>query len=125
MRFLLDNNLSPALAEALTEAGHPSMHVKEYGLAQAADEIVLDKAAAEDRVLISADTDFGTILSRRKVGKPSVILFRRPTGRRPHEQLMSILTNLDEVADRLEQGAIVVIERRRIRVRGLPILPDH
>ena len=64
MRFLVDNNLSPILAGILRRAGHDVSHVREIGLQAAADEVVLARAQAEQRVVVSADTDFGGLLSR-------------------------------------------------------------
>ncbi len=64
MRLLLDNNLSPRLSAYLRDAGHDVEHVRDHGLQAAPDEEVLHVASVHDRVLISADTDFGTLLAR-------------------------------------------------------------
>ena len=82
MRFLVDNALSPALATLLTQAGHDALHVRTIELQRAEDIVIFDKAAAEDRIVVSADTDFGALLAARNVQKPSVIQFRGPGSRK-------------------------------------------
>ena len=123
MRFLLDQNLSERLTTLLSDAGHDALHVRSLGLSTAADPVILERAAAERRVLVSADTDFGALLASGHRDAPSVILFRRERPRRPEAQAALLLASLDRLVDTLEEGAIVVIEQTRIRVRRLPIIP--
>ena len=52
---------------------------------------------------------------------PSVLLIRRLTGRRAAEQSAIILANLDQIAEDLTAGAVVVIGDDRIRIRRLPM----
>jgi predicted nuclease of predicted toxin-antitoxin system len=87
----------------------------------ATDEEILDLAAKEGRIIVSADTDFGTILALRRTAEPSVVIFRRSSGRRPEQQAKLLLEQLPRVADSLEGGSVVVIEEDRLRVRALPI----
>jgi len=123
MRFLIDNNLSPLLADHLKAAGHDAAHVRDYGLQAATDSVVLARARGDHRVLISADTDFGMLLAREKAARPSILLIRRLVGRRAADQAAVILANLDLVADDLEAGAVVVLTDEWVRVRRLPIGP--
>jgi predicted nuclease of predicted toxin-antitoxin system len=99
MRLLLDNNLSPRLSVLLREAGHDTQHIRDQGLKAASDEVVLEYARSHRRVLISADTDFGTLLARSGAKTPSIVLNRRSRGRRPGQIAALLLANLDQIAD--------------------------
>lgn len=125
MRFLLDNNLSPALVAVLSAAGHDSEHVREHGMGSAPDEEVLELARRNRRVLISADTDFGMLLARTGAPGPSVVLIRRSRARRTKELAALLLANLGQVSDDLAVGAIVVVADTDVRVRRLPIPPGQ
>jgi predicted nuclease of predicted toxin-antitoxin system len=123
--FLIDNALSPMLADSLRRAGFDAVHVQERSLATADDETIFDLAAKESRVLVSMDTDFGTILANRQASKPSVIPFHRRAGRRPATQFELLTKNLPQIGDALIDGSVVVFEQSRIRIRRLPIGSDH
>lgn len=120
MRFLIDNALSPALAAELRSAGCDAIHVRDIGLAAADDLTIFERAATEGRIVVSADTDFGTLLALRRSSKPSVILFRLGSRRTPKHQTELLKSNLASLSEALEHGCVAVVEDRRIRVRRLP-----
>ena len=103
-------------------ARRPRRAARSYNRAAASGRLVIfDKAAAVDRIVVSADTDFGALLAARNVRKPSVIQFRGPGSRKPDALARVMLSNLPQLSDALERGSIVTFEPSRVRVRALPI----
>lgn len=73
--------------------------------------------------MVSADTDFGTLLAVRQQTSPSVILFRHGSQHRPADEAALLKANLPQLVGDLEAGSIVVIQPYRIRIRALPLIP--
>ena len=125
MKFLVDQNRSPRLAQLLRQAGHDAVHTLERGLEQADDDVLLDMARDEQRIVISGDTDFGALLALARQNSPSVILFRSRHHRTAEQQVAVILEHINDLADDLTNGAVAVITDERIRVRRLPLLHNE
>lgn len=98
------------------------MHTIDLGFEQAEDTDVLLRAQSEERIVVSADTDFGALLAESGTAAPSVILIRRTADRSTSRLLRVLLANLAAVADALNEGAVVVFDAERVRVRRLPLL---
>jgi predicted nuclease of predicted toxin-antitoxin system len=121
VRLLLDANLSPEVARRLKDAEHDAIHVSEIGLLSAPDPEIMEAAARESRVLLTADADFGALLALGFHAAPSVVLLRSADHLRPSEQAELLAANLPLIAEDLEKGVIASLTRDRLRVRELPI----
>jgi len=125
VKLLLDANLSPEVARLLNQAGHDAIHVADIGLLSAPDPEILQAAAKEEQVLLTADSDFGALLALGSLAAPSVVLLRSADHMRSTEQAELIAANLPSISDDLETGAIASLTRDRLRVRELPIAKEH
>ena len=117
----MDNALPPRLATMLREAWHDVVHLREYRIQSAPDDVVLYRAINERRVLLSADTDFGALLAHRGDSRASFILFREPSLVHAEDYAVRLLRLVPVVEPELDKGAIVVFRNGLVRVRRLPI----
>ena len=119
MRFLLDMNLPPSMAEWMRADGHDAVHVRDLGLAQYADCEIFARATADRRIVVTFDLDFGEIAAFARSSGIGVVLLRLRLAR--HSYLRERLRSaLGEAAEALQSGAIVLVEDARIRIRRPP-----
>ncbi len=120
MRFLADAGISPKTVEFLRRNGHDAVHVRELAMQRAGDPLIVEKARADNRVLLTFDLDFGAILALGVVDRPSAVIFRLAD-----ETVDSVNRRLEvvlsEQAKALESGALILVEDARYRIRLLPI----
>ena len=119
MRFLADMGVNIRIVEWLRNNGHDAKHLREEGLHRMANGEIFEKAIDENRIIITFDLDFGEIVALSKGKKVSVVLFRLHNTRTSHliRRLSSVLR---DTASALEEGAVVVVEESRHRVRYFP-----
>lgn len=118
MKLLLDMNLSPAWSAHLSQAGHNVLHWLDVGQPDAADAVILEWARQSGRVIVTADLDFGAMLTAMGSAQPSVVQIRTETT--AVSRIGSVVTEaLDRAAAELEGGAIVTVEDSRVRIRLL------
>ena len=119
MRFLLDMNLPPAIAEWLQSKGHDAVHIREIGLGHLPDREVFARAAEEGWIVVTFDLDFGEIAGLAGATGATVLLLRL---RLAHQDYLRqrLQAAIVEAAETLEAGATVVVEDARIRIRRMP-----
>lgn len=123
MKLLLDQGLPLSAASLLRDAGIDTIHVGEIDLSAAEDGEIIQRAREDNRVVVTLDADFHTLLALNEAVSPSVIRIRIE---RLRAQALTelLLRTISECEEELQQGAAVTIETRRIRIRHLPLLPD-
>lgn len=99
---------------------HDAVHLVDYGMAEAPDETVLERARQEDRILISADMDFPRIVALGGWARPSLVIFRNSV-RSLARQIQRLSEYLSAVRPALEEGAIATFDHSVVRIRALPI----
>jgi predicted nuclease of predicted toxin-antitoxin system len=112
--------VSRRVVEWLRSNGHDAVHLRDEGLQKLPDSEIFQKALREKRIVVTFDLDFGEILAACGGQIVSVILFRvRNT--RPDFVIQRLDVVLAQSSSELGQGAIIVVEDGRHRVRKLPI----
>jgi predicted nuclease of predicted toxin-antitoxin system len=110
MRFLVDENVGPAVSRWLRRKGHDVFSVYEQAPG-IDDDTVLEKERSENRILITNDKDFGDKVYREKQSHRGVILLRLDDER--SSKKIKILEHLiAEHAGRLPDNFIVATDKR-------------
>ena len=120
MKFLIDMPVTPDAGPHLRAAGHDAVHAVDLGLARSSDNELLTVARREERVIITADLDYPRLIALQQADRPGVILFRG--GAYSDREMLALLDRVLARASTLDlEHSIVVVDRKRIRRRALPI----
>jgi predicted nuclease of predicted toxin-antitoxin system len=119
--FLADENIHPVVASLLRESGCEVTELRQAGMTGADDLTVLRLAYTQQRVILTHDSDFGTLAILR--GEPIIgIVYLRPGHINPRFTFVTLMELLDRDFD-LTSPFIITAEHRggrvRIRVRLL------
>ena len=121
LRFLIDMNLPSKTVTNLQQQDWNVRRVSQVLPMDAEDSEILEFARQQNRVIITQDLDFSSLLALGGYEKPSLITFRlsMPDSETITQKLLDIMPHIE---DRLVEGCAVTIDDRRVRVRRLPIL---
>jgi predicted nuclease of predicted toxin-antitoxin system len=104
------------VVEWLRVEGHDVVHLREENLHTLPDPKIFEKAISDRRVLLTFDLDFGEVVGLSGTRSPGVVIFRLRNTTTPH--VIARLRNvLEQSSKDLGDGAIVVVEETRHRVR--------
>lgn len=118
MRLLLDQDVYAATARFLAELGHDIVGAAQIGLSRASDEHLLEVAQKEERILVTRDRDFGTLVFVNALRAGVLYLRMLPsTQDLVHHELVRVLQSysIEEL-----RNAFVVVEAHGHRFRRLP-----
>ena len=104
----------------LTDAGIEVVHWSMVGDPVAIDRVVMSYAQTHGYIVFTKDLDFRTLLAIAKSRLPSVVQVRNQD-LLPAAISDVVISALRQVQEQLESGALVTIDRSRLRIRILPI----
>jgi predicted nuclease of predicted toxin-antitoxin system len=116
VKLKLDENIGRRGLELLRAAGHDVMTVRDQGLGGAKDESLFKTCAAEGRVLITLDHDFGQVTRFPPEQSAGVIVLEigpRPSGLALLNRLRDFLAVLKT---RSVIGSLWIVEPGRVRI---------
>jgi predicted nuclease of predicted toxin-antitoxin system len=115
MRFLVDECTGPRVADWLTNQGRDVFSAFHQSRG-ASDEELLNRANAEDRILITNDRDFGELIFRESRPHRGVV-FLRLHDERAANKIRVVEQLLANHSDRLP-GQFVVVTESQLRITG-------
>ena len=116
MRLFADENLARAIVIWLRDQGHDVLYASDLQPG-ASDIDWLERAEAEERVILTSDKDFGDLIFRDRLTSHGVVLLRLAD-----MPLMERLARLQRVWSSVEShsiGKFIVITPSKVRVRDL------
>lgn len=116
MRFLTDRCAGRRLAEWLRNEGHDVVEARVLG-PDPGDKALLERAEAEDRVLITLDKDFGELIYLRRVSHAGLVLLPDVRVSQRIETVRAVIEGHGRV---LEERAVVTVRGGRIRISHPP-----
>jgi predicted nuclease of predicted toxin-antitoxin system len=117
MRLLADENIPGDTIRALRAAGHDVFAAAEAAPG-AADQVLLDRARSEARVVLTFDRDFGELAVREPSEAPTGVVLLRftpPDAAAVTRVVLELLTRSDLTIE----AFLSVVEARHIRQRPL------
>ena len=120
MKILIDMNLSPDWTEVFAKHEIAAVHWSTIGNPQAEDIELIDWARKNKHVLFTHDLDFGTMLALTGATSPSVIQARTQDVTPAHLETL-VVKVLQENKAILDDGALIVLDENRSRIRILPL----
>ncbi len=118
--LLLDQGIPRSLVKLLQASGIDAEHVGDIKMSTAKDSEIIKYSKKNNRIIITLDSDFHTLLALSSDSIPSVVRIRIE-GLKSPDYLPLIQTVIEQCEEDLKQGCVVSVQENQIRVRRLPI----
>lgn len=120
MKILVDTNLSPEWTGVLKEQGRESVHWSEVGDPRAPDKEIMEWAKKQQYIVFTHDLDFGALLAATRGNSPSVMQIRTKDVN-PHHIKDIVCQAFQEFENYLREGALITVDKNKMRARILPL----
>jgi predicted nuclease of predicted toxin-antitoxin system len=114
LRFLVDVNVGLAVADSLQNSGHDVTFAGDVDW-RMPDTDMLSLAEAEQRIVLTMDTDFGELVYHSRQPHTGVLLLRVPGANR-EEKIRVVQEIVSRYGDQLP-GHFCVYRQGRLRIR--------
>jgi predicted nuclease of predicted toxin-antitoxin system len=121
MKVLADMNIPQDWIPMLESYGWETVHWSEIGDMRASDTEIMSWALNNGFVVFTHDLDFSAILATTHALGPSVIQIRAQDIM-PRSMERALVAALQQFEQTLEDGALMVVDHSRARVRVLPLI---
>jgi len=108
MRLIVDECTGPAVARWLGGQGHDVVYIGDETIGLKDTEVIA-RAAAERRILLTNDRDFGDIIFRAQLPHSGVVLLRL-RNERPASKIAVLERLLNTYGDSLSENFVVATE---------------
>ena len=126
MRFFIDECVSPSLSHHLNKSGlHDAIHPRDRGRLREPDRLVLARAIAEDRIVVTENADDFRKLAAGVDLHPGLIILPS-IARLEAQRLMDLVidhllrVNAERPQDVLVNSVLTITGARSIRIEPLP-----
>ncbi|MBV6402508.1 MAG: hypothetical protein CNIPEHKO_02820 [Anaerolineales bacterium] len=120
MNFLLNMNVNRDMAAPLQQRGHVCRHAGDIGMSRSKDVEIVAEAKKTGETILTHDLDYGNLLAFSGESAPSVLILRVRDLRT--DEIMSRFDIVwSEIESPLNEGAIVSLSDKSLRIRNLPI----
>jgi predicted nuclease of predicted toxin-antitoxin system len=117
MKFKIDENLPAEIKIILRGAGHDALDLGDQAMLGAKDKVIANICRAEQRAIVTLDTDFADIRTYPPDEYSGIIVLRLSRQDKPYV-MQIIQQTLEKFAVEPLIGKLWIVEDRQIRIRG-------